>query len=178
MEENMYGKVLHFEDGTSSICNVAAVLKNVKTGEKRVHWGANLVTTEGDKYYAEAAVGAPSWAVGGIRLGIGTLDPPAKGDTDVETELAGGEGEQVIDATYPKVSDTDGDNTGSGPAVVSWRVTYDTNSAIGANITELALVDSITAPTKALTRVKFSAQFTKTTNDTLKVFVNHTFQGV
>ena len=177
MGENMYGKVLHFEDGTSSICNVAAVLKNVKTGEERFHWGANLVTTEGNKYYAEAAVGSPSWAVGGIRLGTGTT-APAIGNTNVETELAGGAGRQVIDATYPKTSDTDGDNTGFGAAVVSWRVTYDTNSAIGSNIAELALVDSLTAPTKALTRVKFSAPFTKTTNDTLKVFVNHTFQGV
>src|SRR4030067_3160715 len=142
MGKNMYGKELHFEDGTSSICNVAAVLQNVKTGEERVHWGANLVTTEGDKYYAEAAVGSPSWSVGGIRLGTGTT-APAKGNTDVETELAGAEGRQVIDATYPKVSDPDGDNTGSGAAVVSWRVTYDTNSAIGSNIAELALVDSL-----------------------------------
>lgn len=177
MKENMYGKVLHFEDGSSSVCNVAAVLKNVKTGEEKTHWGANLVTTEGDKYYAEAAVGAPSWAVAGIRLGTDTTTP-AKGNTDVITELAGAEGRKAIDATYPMVSDSDGDNTGAGASIVSWRVTYTTNEAIGSNIAELALVDNITAPTKALTRVKFSAPFTKTTNDTLKVFVNHTFQGV
>lgn len=175
--ENMYGKKLHFEDGSSSVCNVAAVLKNVKTGEEKTYWGANLVTTEGDKYYAEAAVGAPSWSVAGIRLGTSTT-APAKGDTDVLVELAGAEGRKAIDATYPKVSDNDGDNTGAGASIASWRVTYTTNEAIGSNIAELALVDNITTPTKALTRVKFAAPFTKTTNDTLKVFVNHTFLGV
>lgn len=137
--------------------------------------GKNLVTDAGDQYYAESVVGTPSWTVGGMRLGTGTT-APTKTDTDVTTLLSGSE--KAIDTGYPVTNDTDPDNTGAGVDVVTWRVSYGTAEANGTAIAEGAIVDNITTPTKALTHFLFSATFDKTSNDTLKVIVNHTFNGV
>ncbi len=164
-----------FPDGKRRIPNGFAVLENIKTGRRRLIPLANIVTNAGDQYYAEAAVGAPSWSVAGMRLGTGT-NAPTKNDTDVTTFLNGSG--KAIDAGYPTTNDSDTDNSGAGIDVVSWRVSYTTAEANGNNISELAIVDNLTAPTKALTHALFAAAFNKTNNDTLKVFVNHTMNGV
>jgi len=117
--------------------------------------GKNIITDAGDQYYAEGAVGSPSWTVAGMRLGTGTT-APTKADTDVTTFLTGSG--KAIDTGYPTTNDSDTDNTGG--------------------IAEGAIVDNLTTPTKALTHFLFSAPFDKTSNDTLKVIVNHTFNGV
>lgn len=137
--------------------------------------GKNIITDAGDQYYAEGAVGSPSWTVAGMRLGTGTT-APTKADTDVTTFLTGSE--KAIDTGYPTTNDTDADNTGAGVDVVTWRVSYGTAEANGTGIAEGAIVDNLTTPTKALTHFLFSAAFDKTSNDTLKVIVNHTFNGV
>ena len=159
----------HQEEGW----NVHAVLKCKDTYIYIA--GKNLVTDAGDQYYAESVVGTPSWTVGGMRLGTGTT-APTKTDTDVTTVLAGSE--KAIDTGYPVTNDTDPDNTGAGVDVVTWRVSYGTAEANGTGIAEGAIVDDINTPTKALTHFLFSATFDKTSNDTLKVIVNHTFNGV
>lgn len=153
--------------------NVLAVLCSK---DKRFYIvGKNLVTNDGDQYYAEAAVGTPSWSVGGMRLGTGTT-APTKTDTDVTTFLTGSG--KAIDTGYPVTNDSDPDNTGAGVDIVTWRVTYGTAEANGTGIAEGAIVDNISTPTKALTHFLFASAFDKTSNDTLKVIVNHTFNGV
>jgi hypothetical protein len=47
-----------------------------------------------------------------------------------------------------------------------------------SGIIEGAIVDDRTTPTAALTHFLFAASFNKTSSDTLKVFVNHTMNGV
>lgn len=153
--------------------NVHAILKSKDTYIYIA--GKNIVTNDGDQYYAEGAVGTPSWSVAGMRLGTGTT-APAKTDTDVTTLLSGSE--KAIDTGYPTTNDTDPDNTGAGVDIVTWRVSYGTSEANGTGIAEGAIVDNITTPTKALTHFLFASAFDKTSNDTLKVIVNHTFNGV
>jgi len=172
---SLFGKKIKRLDGKTGICNVVAVLENRKTGRCRLIPGFNVVTDDGDQYYAEGAAGSPSWAVGGMRLGTGVTSP-TKSDTDVTTFLAGSG--KAIDGTYPTTADSDSDNTGAGVDVVTWRVSYGTTEANGTSIAELAIVDNITTPTKALTHALFAATFDKTSSDTLKVFCNHTFNGV
>jgi len=162
-----------FPDGEFRRCNGFAVLESAK--KRRIIGVANIVTNDGDQYYAEAAVGAPSWAVAGMRLGTGTA---AVGKTDTDVTTVDAAGNKAIDGTYPMTADTDPDNTGSGVDIVSWRTSYTTAQANITNIAELAIVNNITAPTKALCHALFAATFTKTVNDTLKVFVNHTMNGV
>ena len=161
-------------NGVTKKVNIVAILRNEDGSESFIP-GANIVTDDGDQYYAEGAVGTPSWAVAGLRLGTG-VSAPTKSDTDVTTVNAAGN--KVTDATYPKTNDGDGDNTGSGIDIATWTVSYTTAEANITDIAEGAFVDNITTPTKALCHFLFAAPFTKTSSDTLKVIVNHQFNGV
>lgn len=168
------------DERVSIVGKVVAVLENKKTGKKRIIHGLNIVTNDGDTYYAQSAVAeTPSddfdAAVGGLRLGSDNT-APTKADTDVTTFLTGSE--HALDATYPLTDDPDADNTGSGVDIVTWRYSYTTSEGNVDGIIEGAIVDNRTTPTAALTHFLFAASFNKTASDTLKVFVNHTFNGV
>ena len=172
----MMGKKITLPNGEEAVANVVAVLQNVETGKKRYFLGANIVTNDGDTYYAQEGAGeATDDSIAGMRLGTDNT-AATKSDTDVTSFLAGSG--KAIDGTYPMTDDSDGDNTGAAVDSVTWRVSYTTSEANGAGIYEGAIVDNISSPTMALTHWVFGASFTKTSSDTLKVFVNHNFLGV
>jgi hypothetical protein len=159
---------------------IIAILKNVETGETRIYETHNIVTNAGDRFLAEQAVNGAlnkNFLAGGsgFRLGTGT-NAPAKTDADVQTFLSGSA--KIFDGGYPRTNDPDVDNTGAGVNVVTWRVTYGTTEANGSGINELVVVDDITTPTAAFGRALFSAPFTKTGADTLKVIYNDLLAGV
>ena len=160
--------------------NVVAVLKDLIGG---VHWlypGKNIVTNDGDTYYAQMAVGetpTDDFAAAGAGLRLGTSNTaPAKTDTDVTT--FGTDGDIVATSAYPKTNDGDADNTGAGVDIVTWKYEYGTGDANITGIQEGAICDDRTTPTAALTHFLFAGSFNKTSSNTLKVFVNHTFTGV
>lgn len=154
---------------------VIAVLTSGKTGRKKIIKAKNIVTTSGDRYYATKGAGESAYfAVAGARLGTGII-APAKGDNDVTTFLAGSG--KALKAGYPKTNDADSDNTGAGVSVVTWCVEWASAEGNGDDIIEIALVDNITTPTKALMHAKFAAAFDKASGDNLKVFINHTVLG-
>jgi len=164
----------------SIVGRVVAVLENVKTGRRKIIHGVNIVTNDGDKYYAQmAAAETPTddfdGASSGLRLGSDNTTP-TKSDTDVTTFLSGTD--HALDAGYEKTNDDDGDNSGAGVDIVTWRYSYTTAQGNANGIIEGAIVDNRTTPTKALSHFLFAASFNKTSSDTLKVFVNHTFNGV
>jgi hypothetical protein len=72
--------------------------------------------------------------------------------------------------------DSDSDNV-SSVDIVTWRVSYGSSASNVDSISEISLVDSLTGPVKALCHAVFAAPFGKTSDDTLKVFVNHQFLG-
>lgn len=159
---------------------VLAVLEDVETGELRYIKGHNIVSNDGDAYYAQMATGDTpdddfDAAGGGLRLGSDN-SAPAKGDTDLNTLLAGTQ--HTLDAGYDTTNDGDSDNTGAGIDIVTWRYSYTTDEGNVTGIVEGAIVDDRTTPTAALTHFTFAAAFDKTSSDTLKIFVNHTFTGV
>lgn len=98
----------------------------------------------------------------------------------------------VASPVYPKTADGDSDNTGASADAVSYRFDWATtqmNTGVpsGQNaITGGAIYDasrtggSLTATTLILTHWNFvnPSSFHKTGTDTLKLFVNHTFNGV
>jgi hypothetical protein len=159
---------------------VLAVLQDPKLGREIVIPGLNIVTNDGDVYYAQSSVAETPTddfdaAGAGFRLGTnGTA--PTKTSTDVGTEDSAGR--KATDGTYPQTNDSDGDNTGAGVDIVTWRVSYTTAEANITGIQEGAIVDDRTTPTAALTHFLFAASFNKTASDTLKVFVNHEMLGV
>jgi hypothetical protein len=159
---------------------IIAVLRDPLLESDIVIPGLNLVTNAGDEYYAESSVAETPTndfdaAAAGFRLGTGSA-AATKTDTDVTTEDAAGR--KATDATYPRTSDPDGDNTGSGIDIVTWRVSYTTGEANITGIREGAICDNRTTPTAALTHFVFGAAFNKTSSDTLKIFANHEMLGV
>ena len=164
--------------------NVCIVKENSLTGEKTWFYTHNIVTNDGDLYYAQQAVEAtPTSDFGGsdgrmeLRTGSAT---PAKGHvySDVTTPVTASR--KVIDSTYPKVSDADSDNTGSGTDIVTWRTSWTTSDFNATAIIGGCIHVGGASPasgTKLLTHFSITS-FNKTASDTLKIFVNHTFNGV
>lgn len=158
-----------------------AVLRNIETGDIRRIEVVNIITNDGDTYYAQlAAAETPTndfkGANAGLILGTGT-NTPAKADTSVQTVI--GSTGKTRKSTYPKTNDTgDSDNTGDGPDKLTWTYEYLTSEANNGAIAEGAIVNNTTTPTSALTHFKFAAPFAKTSADTLKVIINHEFNGI
>lgn len=177
---------------------IVAVLTNVNTGVKRTYVTKNIVTDDGDLFYAERGalltVGSPVGPVptnftdaNGVPDMILELydnttpnTAPGKGNdrSDLNGVLATGS-DQVIDATYPQVGDGDGDNTGAGTDIITYRVSYATGDANLADISDGILTNpSPGASEPVITHFEFTSPFTKTSADTLKIFVNHRVNGV
>jgi hypothetical protein len=159
---------------------VIAILRNELLGAELIVPGVNIVTNDGDLYYAQSICAeSPTddfdGAASGLRLGDDNT-APGKTDADVTNFLA--TSAHALDAGYEKTSDADADNTGAGADIVTWRYSYLTSEGNVAGIIEGAIVDDRTTPTAALTHFLFGGVFTKTSSDTLKVFVNHEVLGV
>lgn len=178
--------------------SVVVVFTNVETGEKRTFITHNIVTDAGDLFYAERGalltVGATIGPVptnftdaNGVPDMIMELydntpanNAPAKGNDrgDLLGTIAPSSA-KVIDATYPKVNDGDSDNTGAGTDIITYRVSYITSEANLADITDVILTNPAPGATEpVINHAEFGASFTKTSADTLKVFVNHRMNGV
>ena len=164
--------------------SVIAIVTNQETGLITIHETHNIVTDAGDEYYAEAGAvsGGESLtnAFDSMSLGTSASAAPAKGnDSDDLTEIASTN--KLVKATYPKTNDTgDADNTGDAVDAVTWTFEWtaaDFNSTV---ITDgIILVGAKGAAEPILTHFEFTGGvFTKAATDTLKVIVNHTFNGV
>ena len=149
----------------------------------------NQVTNDGDRFYAEQAVNAAltnDFLAATNRAELGNAASPdsiAKADTYSALGSPITASRKAITATYPLVSDPDGDNTGGGADIASWDYSwlttdFDTESA--NNIQSGVIHIGGAAPvggTVLLTHYNFATAFEKTASDTLKVFHNHTFNG-
>ena len=168
--------------------NICVVKTNTITGEKSWHYGKNIVTNDGDLYYAQQAVEAtPTSDFGGsngrmeLRTGSAT---PAKADVFTQVTTPIPTSIHPMDSNYPKVNDGDSDNTGAGTDIVTWLASWTTSdfnasAIIGGCIHVAGGNSGATTPgaTKLLTHFSITS-FNKTASDTLKIFVNHTFNGV
>ena len=151
---------------------------------KRFVRGANIVTDSGDIYYAKKACGESpaaneNFLTGRMELRTGAATP-AKTDTytNVTTPTTGSR--KTYTSTYPKTNDGDADNSaGAGIDIAtyltSWLTTdFNQTAIIGGCIHDNA---TPSGATKLLTHWSI-ASFDKTASDTLKLFVNHTMNGV
>lgn len=175
------------------VANVVMVLKDAETGKVlRVVESHNRVVAEGTKYYAQRGANeTPTYTfnAGKLALASSYRVTEASGTAQTLNSLvftSGTSGIRAFDSTYPKTNDSDTDNTGAGTSVATYRRTYTTSEA---NFTIKALAicragattnpAAASALRKILNYLTFSAaeQITKTSSQTLKVFVNHTFSG-
>lgn len=160
---------------------VTVVKTNTKTGKVDVFHSKNIVGDVGDIHYAQRGAGeAPTnFTAMGFELGTAGNVPDKTSDrSDVTTKVSGSLKEDV--AGYPKTDDQDADNTGAGTNVVSHAVSYGTGDANAADIDRVIITNWASGSPGASEPVLMYATltaFTKTSDDTLRIFVNHTFNG-
>ena len=186
------GKELPSEiDPKNNICLVVTH----EDGSKDWWYGANLVTNDGDIYYAKKAAGETPASNENFGASACVLQNPSSPNTIAKTDayaqvtnpIVSSGAVRGLTATYPKTADSDSDNTGASADAISYRFDWATNqidTSSGNPITGGAIYDvgqtSPVSGTKILTHWNFTspATFHKTSTDTLKLFVNHTFNGV
>lgn len=160
--------------------NVLAVLRRHdgdRVTDRLLIPAANIVTNAGDIHYAQRAVSEALTNAFGV-LELGSAGTPAKGaDRSAFTPIASTE--KAHDGTYPKRNDADGDNTGAGTDVVTFLTSYTKGDFNATGITHGWITNSTPGASEPiLTGYAFAASFNKTADDTLKVFTNHTMNGV
>lgn len=186
------GKELPKEiDPKNNICLVVSHLD----GSKDWWYGSNLVTNDGDIYYAKRSASESPASNENFGASACVLQNPSSANTIAKTDAYGQVTNPIVtsgavrglSAGYPKTADADSDNTGASADAISYRFDWATNqidTSAGNPITGGAIYDvgqtSPVAATKILTHWNFTspATFHKTSTDTLKLFVNHTFNGV
>ena len=160
------------------------IVKEDSEGNKSWIYAKNIVTDQGDLYYAQKSAGEVatnnfSGADGRMELRTGTVTP-AKTNTYNEFTTPVTTSRKIIDSGYPKTADADSDNTGAGTDIVTWRTSWTTADFNATGIIGGCIHiggESPASATKLLSHYTI-ASFNKTASDTLKIFVNHTFNGV
>ena len=154
---------------------------------KEFDYSHNLVTNDGEIYYAKKGAGetpATNENFGSGRFEIGTTAYTEQETDDFENFDVSGSSKiansrQVFTSTYPKTNDTgDTDNTGDAVDAVSYAVNYSASSWNDNNIEQGCIHDNASPvnATKLLCVFSFTS-FAKTSSDTLKIFVNHAFEN-
>lgn len=161
---------------------VIAVKENVVTGAKLVMRGKNIVTNNGEIYYAQMTCSTTPTddfdnSTAGLRLGQGTTGGGNSTDVGVNTEVTTMRNTGAIESGYPKANDTETDNSGKAADVVTWHYYWSTTEGTGTGLNEGAIVNSLTGATVCLTHFDIGSTFDKTSSDTLRIFVNHAFSG-
>jgi hypothetical protein len=170
---------------------VVIVTKDALTGKvlKRIECAPNIVTNEGDKYYAQrGAAETPTYlfnSAGQMVVAKSYTVAATKVATFGRFVLSTYTGRKTFDSGYPKTHDSDTDNTGRTADAVTYKRTYTTSEA---NYTIKALgicrrnaTTAATSASKVLLSYKTlsaAQQVTKTSSQTLVVYINHTFNGV
>ena len=154
---------------------------------KEFDYTHNLVTNDGEIYYAKKGAGetpATNEAFSAGRFEMGTTayteaETDAFTNFDVSTTSKISGSRQTFTAGYPKTNDTaDTDNTGDATDAVSYAVNYSASAWNDTDVEQGCIHDnsSPVSATKLLSVFSFTS-FAKTSSDTLKVFVNHAFEN-
>ncbi len=147
---------------------------------QELYYGANLVGDAGDIFYAQR--GAEETVTNDFtthELGSGIQTPTVtKADDRGELLNKIASSIKLTAATYPASNDTDTDNTGAAADVTTWLVSYTTGDFNDTDITGGIITNSGAGATEPILTRYILTTFKKTATDTLKIFVNHTANGV
>lgn len=168
--------------------NILAVLNDGVRKPRLASMGSNIVTHSGDIWYAESAASeTPTQDFTTNFLSSVNWDSPEPTKFTTTDKLASviTGADSTAEATYPKTADADADNTGSGADVVTWLFSYakvdfnDTDIDAGCiSIAGARFGDPGASPQDEVLTAYDLLTFAKTADDTLKLFVNHTMNGV
>jgi len=170
VKENMSGKLL-----------IPAIQPELLSVDPQIILAHNIVGNCGDLHYAQrAAQETVTNSFAYTYMCTSLLAALAKTHTTSEFVIVGSSGKEQV-ATYPLTDDSDGDNTGAGVDIVTWLVSYTAADFNQVGITDGLIANSGDADVGGavlLTGFTFASSFNKESTDTLKVFVNHTMNGV
>ena len=197
----------HFKTPADNITAVIGHYDELPSGNiefwKEWRYTHNVVTNDGDEFYARRAQGTANTATN-ANFVAARLELATSGNSVAETNtygydtgttnggFSGWNGSahaDVIASTkkntssgYAKISDDDSDNSAnSNVRTLAYKFEYATGDFNHTSISNGAVYDAaVTSPaaaSKILTHFAFAAAFAKTANDTLKCFVNHTFNA-
>jgi len=156
--------------------NILVVIKKANGDIKQIK-GHNLVTADGEEYYARLVIGEASNITTPFYLRLGSsTDAPTSDDTDVTTYIDNTA--LVVDDGFPKRNYTNDNNSDGGVNVITYKISYDLGGLDVTGVSEGALTDDDSSPSKALNHWLFDQTFDVTTDDQLTVFINHSFVGV
>ena len=154
---------------------------------KEFDYTHNLVTNDGEIYYAKMGAGETpatneNFESGRFEMGT-TAYTEAETDAFTNFDVSGSSkisgSRQVFTSGYPKTNDTgDADNTGDATDAVSYAVNYSASAWNDTDVEQGCIHDNASpvSATKLLSVFSFTS-FAKTSSDTLKVFVNHAFEN-
>jgi hypothetical protein len=170
--------------GVDKLCgmswNVVVVLEK-NNGEKKIwkYEDVNIVTNEGDRYYAQRAAGeTPTNNFNTMYLGNGSQPTWTKTSNYGTLTGAISGSAKTVASGYPKTNDTDPDNTGGGVDVVTWKFSWAKADFSATGINQAVISISGASSTSPILTGFNMTPFDKTSNDTLTIFVNHSFEGV
>ena len=159
------GHLFHYPTATVSPANVSNGSTTSTVYGAMVLGTATTTPDEGDTYGVSGS--------SGTTFQSGALDASGSINTT-----------KTLTDLYPRFNDNDADNTGGATDQVTWAYSWTKGDfTTGASdLTGGVIVDRATNATaanaaKLLCHFNFASPFEKTANDTLKVFVNHTFEG-
>lgn len=159
--------------------SILAILRDERTGLYKVFKTRNIITDTGDVYYAQRGAGETvTNDFDTLELGDSSSSAPAKANDSDDLNLIASTA-KLVKTGYPQTGDGDVDNTGSGADVVTWTFEYAAGDFNHSAITDgIIAVASHGGAAPILTHFEFASSINKTASDTLKVIVNHTFNGV
>lgn len=161
------------------IKNVIIILRDGFGRIKYYEKVENIVTNEGDRYYAQRACGeTPTYNFNTMVLGNGTQPTWSKTSTysNLGSPISGSA--KTVSTGYPKTNDTDPDNGGGGVDVITWKFSWAKTDFSATGINQAVItISNPSSGSPILTGFNMTA-FDKTENDTLTIFVNHTVEGV
>ncbi len=154
--------------------NVLAVLTTPEG--KRLIPAANIVGNAGDVYYAQLAAAEATTETFDRQVMCTAGTPGKAANRSSFTEIAASI--KALDGGFPKTNDGDADNTGAGIDITTWLTSWTKGDFNDGAITHGMIVGSSPVSNDPiLTGYAFASTFAKTADDTLKVFVNHPFDG-
>jgi len=157
--------------------HVCAVLTNIHSGEQQIHETTNLICSAGAVWYAQSACGDTLTTDTFSRIVLGTAMTPApEASSDLSEITQLGSSIKTVETGFPKTDDATSGNTGGGEEyIVTWHGAWDAAECDAGTVTHVAICQDSGEGNALLCAAAFSPSFALTDDDTLKVFINHTF---
>jgi hypothetical protein len=148
------------------------------TGEKRMLAAHNLVSTAGELHYAQLiAQATPTNAFGVTELASAVPVTPAAGDDRSDYTIIASS-EKAHSAGYPKINDTDADNSGKGADVYTFKNEWTAADGNWADIDGGIITNASPGASEAILTGFTISNFAKDSSTALTLWVNHAPTGV